>query len=59
MEEHMIQAKQWKTNHDLAWNTREEQALLEKISKLLVKETWKKMPAAMLEDKIKRVVPVF
>ena len=59
LEEHVQQAKEWKTNHDLAWNTHEEQALLGKIHKLLKKETWKKMPASMLQDELTCIVPAF
>ena len=59
LEEHRDEAKSWQMRHDAAWNTREQQESLVKISKLLTKAAWGKIPAAMLEDEIKAVLPAF
>ena len=59
LEEHREQAKSWQTRHDAAWNTREQQEALVKISKLSTKAAWGRIPAAMLEDEVKAVLPAF
>ena len=59
LEEHEIEARQWKTKHDAAWNTKEQKELLVKISKLLTKAGWNKIPASMLKRELELVVPAF
>ncbi len=59
LEEHREQAKLWQTRHNAAWNTREQQETLINISKLLTKGAWSRIPAAMLEDEVKDVLPAF
>ena len=59
LEEHRQQAKSWQTRHDAAWNTREQVEKLVRISKLLTKGAWSRIPAAMLEDEVRDVLPAF
>jgi len=59
LDQHRAEAKTWHTKHDLTWNTREEQELLAQVSRLLTKEPWRKMPAAVLEREVKAILPAF
>ena len=52
-------AKQWTTLHDANWQTREQKETLVKISQFLTKETWKRMPAPVIERELKAGVPCF
>ena len=59
LDEHRAQSNTWQTKHDAGWSTKEQKELQAKASKFLTKETWKKIPAPMLENELQHVLPAF
>ena len=59
LEEHSQEAIKWQPKHDATWNTREEQERIDTILRMLTKSLWQGIPASMLEDKVRNVLPAF